>query len=212
MRRTKLLLSALLVAGAATGCTRANTLALAPLDQPATVTATGPQCQGEVTVYRTGVLDPTGSLSTIAVRDTALQVTTSAERASVDELTIKLADADLAPTAAMPSGVHLRNQTLTLPRAVDAAMVQREPNALDVRMHTSLVYRAAIVLDDGSLYTLGATQTQAGDIDVRATRYEFGVHVTVDAAPQGQCWSIPGVIDVSDCSLYIETDGDASAR
>ena len=33
--------------------------------------------------------------------------------------------------------------------------------------------------------------------------------LTVDAAPQGKCWSIPGVLEVSDCSLFVETDGDA---
>lgn len=212
MNRTKLLLSALVVtSAAATGCTRAN-LGLAPLDQPATITATGAQTQSEITVYRQGVLDPTGSLTTLRVRDAIVKLHTTEDHAVVDELVLKLADANMSATAEMPQGVNLRQQELRIVRAVDAPMEQHEPNALTVRAHTSLQYRAALVLDDGSLYTLGATDTEAGDLDIRATRYEFGVHVTVDAAPQGKCWSIPGVIEVSDCSLYVETDGDAESN
>ena len=209
MKTKTIVLSALLVAGAA-GCTRPA--GLAPLDQPATVTASGAQTQSEITMYRKGVLDPTGSLTTLRVKDASLRVVTTEDHATVEELVLKLADANLAPTEAMPEGVNLRQQELRIIAPVTAPMVQREANALTVRAHTSLQYRAALVLDDGSLYTLGATQTEVGDMDLRATRYEFGVHVTLDAAPQGKCWSIPGVIEVSDCSLYVETDGDAYAE
>jgi hypothetical protein len=207
--KTRTLLPALLILGAAGGCTRPA--GLAPLDRPATVTASGAQTQSQITIFRKGVLDPTGSLTTLQVKDASLRMVTTDDHATVEELVLKLADANLAPTEAMPEGVNLRQQELRIIAPVKAPMVQREANALTVRAHASLQYRAALVLDDGSLYTLGATQTEVGDMDLRATRYEFGVHVTLDAAPQGKCWSIPGVIDVSDCSLYVETDGDAYA-
>jgi hypothetical protein len=165
-----------------------------------------------VTLYRKGVLDPAGSLVTLAVKDATVRLKTSADKATIEELTLKLADANLAPTEAMPTGVNLRNQELLISRVTDAPMVERDANVLTVRAHTSLLYRAALILDDGSFYTLGSTETEEGDLDVRATRYEFGVHVTVDAGPQGKCWSIPGIIEVSDCSLYVETDGDATSN
>lgn len=212
MKSTNLLLSALLVAGAATGCTRANTLGLAPLDQPARIHASGAQSQSEVTFYRTGVLDPTGSLTTLPVRDATLHVSTTADHATVEELTLSLGDANLGPSQAMPHGLKLRNQQLRITRAVEAPMVERTVDAVTVRGHASLTFRASMVLDDGTLYPLGPTQTEAADFDLRATRYEFGVHVTVDSAPQGKCWSIPGVIDVSNCSLFVETDGDATSN
>ncbi len=155
------------------------------------------------------MIDPAGSLVMIPVRDASLHITTNDDHASVEELIFKLADQNMSPTEAMPNGVALRNQELRIARTVDAPMVQREQNALTVRVHGSLTYRAAMILDDGTLYQLGNTYTEAGDLDIRATRYEFGVHITVDAAPQGKCWSIPGVIELSDCSLYVESDGDA---
>ncbi len=213
MKRSKLMLSALLVVGAAaTGCTRANELGLAPLDQPAIVKATGAQTSSEVTMYRMGTLDPQGTLLTMRVTDASVFFSTTNEQASVEELVFHLADQNLAPTTALPQGVNLRNQELRITQTVTAPMVERAANAVTVRAHTALQYRASMVLDDGSLYTLGNTETEPVDLDVRATRYFGGVHVTVDGAPQGKCWSIPGVIEISNCSLYVETDGDATSN
>ncbi|HWE28309.1 MAG TPA: hypothetical protein VHB97_09925 [Polyangia bacterium] len=213
MKRSKLMLSALLVTGAAlTGCTRPNELGLAPLDQPAIVKAEGAQKTSEVTMYRMGTLDPQGTLITMGVSDASVFFTTTTDKASVEELVFHLADQNLPPTSALPEGVNLRNQELRITQTVAAEMQQREPNALAALVHTTLQYRAAIILDDGSLYQLGNTTTEPVDLDVRATRYFGGVHITVDGAPQGKCWSIPGVIEITNCSLYVETDGDATSN
>lgn len=213
MKRSKLMLSALLVVGAvATGCTRPNETGLAPLDQPAIVKAEGAQKTSEVTMYRMGTLDPQGTLLTMAVTDASVFFTTTKDQAKVEELVFHLADQNLAPTSALPQGVNLRNQELRITSTVAAEMEERVPDALTARVHTTLQYRAAMILDDGSLYQLGNTTTEPVDLDVRATRYFGGVHVTVDGAPQGKCWSIPGVIEITNCSLYVETDGGATTN
>lgn len=212
MNRSKLALSGLLVAGAAlTGCTRANDLGRAPLDQPAIIQAKGAQKQSEVTMYRLGTWDPQGTLITMPVTDASLFVTTTADNASVEELVFKLGDANL-PASSTLAGVNLRNQELRITQRVPAPMQERDVDAVTLRAHTTLQYRAAMILDDGSLYQLGNTTTEPVDLDVRATRYFGGVHVTVDGAPQGKCWSIPGVIEITNCSLYVETDGDATTN
>jgi hypothetical protein len=208
MKRTKTMFAALLVVGAASGCTRAN-LGLAPLDQPAQVEASGAHTASMLTMYRRGVIDPAGALTTLDIRDASVKFVTLADRATVQELTFKLADTDLSPTEALPRGVALRQQELHIKQRIDAPMMLREENAVHVRAHTSLVYKAAMILDDGSFYQLGGTESEPIDVDIRATRYEFGVHVTVDSAPQGKCWEIPGVLEVTDCSLFVEADGDA---
>jgi hypothetical protein len=213
MKRSKLMLSALLITGAAvTGCTRPNELGLAPLDQPAIVKTNGAQKTSEVTMYRMGTLDPEGTLLTMRVTDASVFFTTTSDKANVQELVFKLADQNLPPTSALPQGVNLRNQELRITQTVPAAMQERLPDALTARVHTVLQYRAAMILDDGSLYQLGNTTTEAVDLDVRATRYFGGVHVTVDGAPTGKCWSIPGVIEITNCSLYVESDGDATSN
>jgi hypothetical protein len=213
MKRSKLILSALLVTGAAlTGCTRPNDTGLAPLDQPAIVKADGAQKTSEVTMYRMGTLDPQGTLITMAVTDASVLFTTTTDQAKVQELVFHLADQNLPATEALPQGVNLRNQELRITQTVAASMEERDANALTAKVHTALQYRAAMILDDGSLYQLGNTETEPVDLDVRATRYFGGVHVSVDAAPQGECWSIPGVIEISNCSLYVETDGDATSN
>jgi hypothetical protein len=211
MNRSTLLLSLSLLAG---GCSSAVApLGRAPLDRPATVSANGAEKQSEVTMYRVGVLDPRGGLQTLAVEDASLRLSTSEQQAVVEELVIKLADTDFSPTEAMPDGIKLRNQELRLTAPVQgASMPERNVDAVTVHAHTNFVYRASMVLSDGSLYQLGAVEGEPVDFDVRATRYFGFVHVTIDAAPQGKCWSVPGIIEVSDCSLYVETDGDAYAR
>ena len=81
MKRSKLMLSALLVTGAAvTGCTRPNELGLAPLDQPAIVKANGAQKTSEVTMYRMGTLDPQGTLLTMRVTDASVGMNASISR------------------------------------------------------------------------------------------------------------------------------------
>ncbi|MCA1662808.1 MAG: hypothetical protein LC659_00775, partial [Myxococcales bacterium] len=204
MKRSKLMLSALLVTGAAlTGCSRPNELGLAPLDEPAIVKANGVQSTSEVTMYRMGTLDPAGTLITMHVTDASLLLSTTKDDASVHELVFHLSDENLPPTSALPQGVNLRNQELRITQTVAAEMHERVPDALTARVHTALQYRAAMILDDGSIYQLGNTTTEPVDLDVRATRYYGGVHVTIDGAPQGKCWSIPGVIEISNCSLYV---------
>jgi hypothetical protein len=214
MKRTKMMLSALLVLGAAaTGCTRpTDALDLAPLDQPAIVQAKGAETSSEITMYRMGSVDPQGTLLMMKVTDASVLFSTTVDKASVAELTFKIADQNLPGTSTVPQGVNLRNQELRITTTVPASMEERDPNALTANVHTALQYRAAMILDDGSLYQLGNTETEPVDLAVRATRYFGGIHVTVDGAPQGKCWSIPGVIEISDCSLYVETNGNATAN
>lgn len=204
--------SSIVVASLTGGCTSQSPMELAPLDQPALVTAKGAESSSEVTLYRQGSIDPNGSLVNVHVHDASVKLRSSTDdKVIVQALSLALDDSDMTATAAMPDGVKLRNQTLTITSEVDATATQKEPDALTAHGHASLVYRASLLLADGSLYALGPVTSNAADFDVRATRYELGVHVTIDAGPQGQCWTIPGIIDVSDCSLYVETDGEAAA-
>ena len=212
MKRSKLMLSALLVVGAGvTGCTRPNELGLAPLDQPAIVKTNGAQKTSQLTFYRMGTWDPQGTLLTMRVTDASVFFSTTKDKATVEELTFHLENQNLPATSTL-SGVNLRNQELRITQTVPATMEERDPNAVTAHVHTTLQYRAAMILDDGTLYQLGNTTTEPVDLDVRATRYFGGIHVTVDGAPAGKCWSIPGAIDVSNCSLYVESDGDATSN
>jgi hypothetical protein len=187
-------------------------MGLAPLDKPAFINTAGAESQSQVTMYRQGALDPAGSLVVMPVRDATVQVSSTLSDAVVEELVLHLADVDLGPSQSMPNGLKLRNQELRIPQATAAKVEGRAIDELDVAAHGALAYHAEMLLPDGTLYPLGATQTDQGELDVRITRWEFGVHVTLDAAPQGECWSMPGVLEISDCSLYVESNGDATSQ
>jgi hypothetical protein len=210
MKTLPLSLLAVSVAAFAGGCTRPSDLGLAPLDKPAAVSARGAHPQSQITAYRQGVLG-SGQLISVGVSDAWLHFDAGTAHATVDRLTLALADSDLPPSAAEPNGIHLRKQTLTITQPMDGEIMARDSNGIDTRTHGTLTYVASLLLDDGSLYQLGTVSSEPGDIEVRATRYEFGVYVTVDSAPHGKCLSIPGLIDLSNCSLYVESDGSATA-
>ena len=201
-----------LLAAGAVGCTRPTAMGLAPLDQPAFITSTGAETQSQVTMYRMGALDPAGSLVIVPVRDATLQLSSSVSDAVVEELVLRLADVDLPPSASMPHGVKLRDQELRIASSMAGKIEGRAANELDVTATGALAYHASMLLDDGTKYPLGATQTDQGEMDLRVTRWEMGVHVTLDAAPRGACWSVPGILEISDCSLFVESDGDATSQ
>jgi hypothetical protein len=205
-------LTILLLAAGAVGCTRPAAMGLAPLDQPAFISSTGAETQSQVTMYRKGALDPAGSLVIVPVRDATVQVSSTMSDAVVEELVLRLADVDLPPSETMPHGVKLRDQELRIASAMAAKIEGRGANELDVNAKGALAYHAAMLLDDGTKYPLGATQTDEGEMDLRVTRWEMGVHVTLDAAPRGACWSVPGILEISDCSLFVESNGDATSQ
>jgi hypothetical protein len=200
------------LAAGAVGCTRPTALGLAPLDQPAFITTTGAESQSEVTMYRLGALDPAAALVVVPVRDATVQVASTTSDAVVQQLVLRLADADLAPSQSMPNGVKLRNQELRIDAAMAARIEGRQANELDVAAHGVLSYHGEMLMPDGTLTALAATPTGAGELDVSIARWEFGVHVTLDAAPHGACWSVPGILEVSNCSLYVQSNGDATSQ
>jgi hypothetical protein len=197
---------------AATGCNGDVGMALAPLDQPTMVVANDTQPQSQVTVYHQGTLDPGAGLAVLTVNKGFIRMRSEHNRATVEQLILLLGDTDLPPSGAMPNGLKLRHQSLELSTPVEADVNEKTMNALNVHAQGALSYRADLVQDDGTLRALGPVQANVSGFDVRATRYEFGVHVTVDAAPKGQCLSIPGVLDISNCSLFVELDGDSHAN
>lgn len=209
MSNHKSLLIALVVTAAA-GCAKPSDTASLALDQPTTVRAKGAQPQSQLTMFRSGVTDSAHALTTVQIRDAALDVFAGADGAVIKELSLSLADSDMAATTAMPNGVKLRNQTLKLTAWLPAKVTQREPDALAASAPATLEYAGELLNSDGSTTKLGPVQSEASNLDLHATRYEFGVKITVDTTPQGHCWSVPGVLEVANCSLFVDMDGEAT--
>jgi hypothetical protein len=212
MKASQMMVVAFAAVAGTVGCGSGVSMNLAPLDQPAMVVANDTQPQSQVTVYHQGTLDPGDALTVLKVDNGFIRMRAGHQQATVEQLIFLLANVQLAPTTSMPKGLTLRNQRLELATPVSGEVNESNMNVLNVHAHGALTYYADLVQDDGTLRAIGPVQADATEFDVRATRYEFGVHVTVDAAPQGTCLRIPGILDISNCSLYVELDGDSHSN
>ena len=164
----------------------------------------GAQPASMLTMYRKGSLDPAG-LADHAVDNATVGALHDAARSGDG----RRRWSSSSPTANMPAtelaarrASTLRNQELRITQRI----ARRGAEARAERAHGRARTRRCSLQgrhDPRRRLALHARrhQTEPVDLDFRATRYDGGVHVTIDGAPQGKCWSIPGVLEVSDCSL-----------
>lgn len=199
----------------ASACTRPSTGGVPTLDAAALVHSQGTLPRSQLTLHQeyAAANDP-GLDLTVMIDDATFTVRSGdlgAAHATVEELTLLLDDIDLPPSQELPDGQRMRAQSLTLPAATVAEVLQQTPDALALRITTPLAYHASTLLDDGTLYSLGVVDTTVSSLDLRVTLDEAHLVVELDAAPAGDCWQIDGVMTVNHCTLFVESAGDLTA-
>jgi hypothetical protein len=119
---------------------------------------------------------------------------------------LPLGDADIPASVIGPRGLKLRNMRLGITDAVAAEVVHMQPDALELHANAPLELDWSLLLADGTLYKLGPARTQPVDLDLAVVRTGDGnVTATVTAHCPGDCWSIDGVADLRDGTLYVES-------
>jgi hypothetical protein len=189
------------VAGCASGAPAASSL---PLSSPLSIASTAASAKGSVTFTIAGGFAGPTPLS-MAMSDATLQLTSTGARAELESLVVPLADLDISAAALPPNGLSLRKLSLHVDRAA-ATVLSADEDSLSLRAEAPLVLHWSLVLDDGSLYALAPTPTDALPITVAVSRKGDGLAVTLEATCHGTCWSDPGVAALSDGDVKLQAD------
>ena len=201
----------------AVGCTRpADLEGVLTLDAPVRVEAHGTRPRSSISMTREGKLDPEGASLTMMVRDASVKLRSTggegSRRITVEELTLWLDSLDLPPSPELPGGLKLRDGSITLADPARARLVSAAPDALTVIVDGALEVHSKMVLDDGSLYPLGAIPTEPGELTLRVTSDGSAANVRIDGAPSGQeCWSMGPLLLVRDCALHVDSPATLEA-
>jgi hypothetical protein len=197
------------------GCTAPNTGGgLQPLDA-AIITTSGAHAESHIAVHQQGALDPSGSDVRLQVQDAKVRVRVEegARGAIVDTLEISLANMDMPSSSLLPAGVKLRDQKLTITDPKRARVELASADRLVLRVLGRLKYDSKMLLEDGSLYPLGASYTEISDLDFDIARDATGqLTVTFDAAPKSECAAIGELMTLSKCALFVEADASVTAQ
>jgi hypothetical protein len=207
VNRAGLLLVGVMAAG---GCTRANVGGGTPwLDGAVKVTAAGTRPRSEVSLQRTGALDPASSTMDVMINDASIALRSTGEKAVLDSARLVLDDIDLPPSADLPNGLQLRAISLELPSPLAATIDQAVADTLVVHVTTPLTVHSSMLLADGTFYKLGDTETEPGDVQVRVTTDGEAATVSLDATPPSICWSVGTpdhmLLQAQNCAVFVES-------
>jgi hypothetical protein len=194
------------------GCGAAPGAAAGPvaLDAPVTVVADGQAPTSSMQLQASGGFEQQPQQISLKIKKIQLLAQTGAHP-RLDELELPLGDLDVPASALPPSGLKLRDLTLRLPAGVEAQVVHEQADALELEVKTPLELDWSLALDNGSLYPLGPARTEPLRLDLDVVRGESGTVVTVSAHCDGTCWSLPGLAQLENGSLYVEAPADVTA-
>jgi hypothetical protein len=134
----------------------------------------------------------------LTIAQPTLKLHTTTDGAELDALALPLGDIDVPAAALPPTGLQLRDLTLTAD-PTRAEVVHAADDALELRATVPLTLHWSLVLADGSLYPLGPVPTAPLVLDVQIARSQGqAATATVQASCAGTCWAVDGVARLSD--------------
>src|SRR5207249_4356695 len=104
--------------------------------------------------------------------------------------------------------LKLRAQSITAPVRLRTDTLRRTAEALDVHLDGKVQYHSSMLLSDGTLSPLGATDMEAPHAEVHVALVADATTVTLESPPGGgECGSVGDLLTLTDCSLFVESDG-----
>ena len=191
------------------GCTRPNVGGPTYLDGAVQVSAQGTRPRSMISLQRGGALDPAASSMEVMINDADVELHVKDGRATIDRLKLTLDNLLLPPSADLPHGLELRDNYISLDEPLRATIEAAQPDTLALSAHGTLNVHSKMVLSDGSLYQLGPTASEAGDLAIRVTLDGEKATATLDSTPPATCWSVgtPAhtLLQATHCAVYVSS-------
>jgi hypothetical protein len=191
------------------GCTRENGGKATYLDGAVQVSASGTRPRSMISLSRGGALDPASSAMEVMINDADLALHVQDGRAVIDRLKLTLDNVQLPPSADLPHGLELRDNYLSIDEPLRATVDEAQPDTLVLAAHGTLNVHSKMVLSDGSLYQLGPTASEPGDLSVRVVLDGEKATATLDSAPPATCWSVgtpeQTLLSAQNCAIFVES-------
>jgi hypothetical protein len=197
------------------GCTRPAAGGATYLDGAVKVSAQGTRPRSMISLERGGALDPQSSSMEVMINDADVALHVKDGRATIDRLKLTMDNILLPVSADLPRGLELRDNYLSLDEPLRATVEEAQPDTLVLSAHGTLNVHSKMVLSDGSLYQLGPTQSEPGDLSIRVVLDGEKATATLDTAPPATCWSVGTpdhtLLSASHCAVFVESFADVEA-
>lgn len=147
---------------------------------------------------------------TMTIAQPTLRLHTTTSGAELDALTLPLGDVDVPASALPPTGLALRQLSLSA-EPTRAEVIDATDDTLTLRAMAPLTLRWSLELADGTLYPLGAVATAPLALDMQIARSAAATTATVTASCAGTCWSVAGIATLSDGAVYLAAPATVTA-
>lgn len=148
---------------------------------------------------------------TLTIAQPTLRMHTTTSGAELDALTLPLGDVDVPASALPPTGLALRQLSLSA-EPTRAEVIDASDDTLTLRATTPLTLHWSLALADGTLYPLGTVATAPLALAVQLARSDGATATaTVTASCSGACWSVAGVATLSDGAVYLAAPATVTA-
>jgi hypothetical protein len=123
---------------------------------------------------------------------------------SLDLLSFTLGDLKVAASALPPDGFILQGVQASLQARAPLQVVHRDHDTLVGDGAIDLVLDWTLLLGDGTTWPLGHPRFHGVRVELSIASSPDGRWLSVDAACDGVCWELPGVVGIGDLAMHFD--------
>jgi hypothetical protein len=123
---------------------------------------------------------------------------------SLDALAFALGDLKVGASLLPPEGFTLHDVVASLQARTSLQVVRRDHDTLIGEGAIDLALDWSLLLGDGSTWPLGHARFHGVRVELSIASRLDGRWLSVDAACDGVCWELPGVVAIGDLALHFD--------
>jgi hypothetical protein len=200
-----------LLVGGWFGCASPNQKAETTLSEPVRISAHQATRAGQLVLTAQGNISPQPTAVQLAVGEIHLTLETG-DRPRLVELALPIGDAQISATQLPPDGLTLKNLSASVETPVALELVHVQDDAIEARATAPIVLHWSAVLSDGTLWPLGPARTPPLELSIDVVTSGATAIADVHASCPGECWTMDGVAQMRDGTLYAESEVQITPR